>query len=66
MIGVLLDALAAGSTYVTQLLYASIGGSRGKIFKAGLIFRVLTLLLVAGSYVMFALGTCAFYRALVK
>ncbi|MEX0802462.1 MAG: hypothetical protein WD688_03970 [Candidatus Binatia bacterium] len=64
--GVLLDAMAAGLTYVSQCFYASCGDSRGKLFTAGATFHVLTVLLVLASYGTFAYATCLVYSALVK
>jgi len=64
--GVLLDALATGATYVSQLCYALDADSGEKLFKRGQIFHCLAILLVGASYMTFLYGTCLVYSALVK
>jgi hypothetical protein len=66
VIGVLLDAMSAGLTYVTQWFYASAVDLPGKSFKAAVTFHVLAVLLVLASYGTFTYGTFLVYRALVK
>ncbi len=65
--GVLLDAVSAGSTYLSQYCYALCADSpRGKVYQTAVALHILAILLVLVSYGTFAYGTCLVYRALVK
>lgn len=64
--GVLLAAVAAGTTYLSQLCYASHAESRGGVFKTGVALHVATVLFVFAAYAAFAYATCLVYGALIK
>ena len=55
--GVLTASIAAGATYIGQSLFFH------RKNRWGDMFRVVTVLLVIGSYVSFALGACACFSA---
>lgn len=58
-IGVLVGAIATGTTYIAQYFY-----ERKTFYKSAIGFHIVTIILVVGAYVLFAFGIYSIYAAL--